>query len=74
MERDLSALRESVVPKLAYLHSKRPEHYEARIVYAGVDTFLALIDDYQVNRDKAIELLNKLQNPDLAITMDVDNS
>jgi len=30
------------------------------------------LNDYEDNRVKAIELLNKLNNPDLAIAMDLD--
>jgi len=72
LERDLLRIRESIVPKLAYTNPKNTEFYEAQLLYVGIDKLLALIEDYATNRDKAIEHLNKLQNPELAVTMDVD--
>jgi len=44
------------------------------VLFIAVDKLFAIINDYQENRVKAIELLEKIQNPDLAITMDVDNA
>ena len=71
--RDLTEYRDGLVNKLAYINPKRPEHEEARILFIAVDKLFAIINDYRENRDKAIELLNKLSNPELAISLDVDN-
>ena len=73
LERDLKRYQQALVTKLAYLNHKRPEAYEARLLYIATDKLLALVNDYEVNRDKAIEMLNKLQNPELNVTMDIDN-
>ena len=73
LERDLLSLQAGIVPKIVYLESKRPESYEAKLLYIGIDKIIALVNDYEANRDKAIELLTKLQNPDLAVTLDIDN-
>jgi hypothetical protein len=32
----------------------------------------SIVNDYESNRDKAIELLDKIQNQDISITMDID--
>jgi len=73
LERDLSKLYENLIPVLAYKDPKRSEFYEAQVLYIAIDKILALVKDYETNRDKAIEFLNKIQNPELAVTMDVDN-
>ena len=72
LARDLTEYRNSLISKLAYLNPKRPEHYEARILFIAVDKIFSMVSDYRENRDRAIELLQKLENPDLAIAMDVD--
>lgn len=71
--RDLTEYRDGLVNKLAYIDPKRPEHEEARILFIAVDKLFAIVNDYQENRDKAIELLNKLSNPELAVSLDIDN-
>ena len=73
IERDLTEYRNGLVSRLAYINPKKPEYDEARILFIAVDKLFAIINDYQENRDKALELLNKLENPDTAIVMDVDN-
>ncbi len=73
IERDLTEYRDGLVTRLAYISPKKPEHAEARILFIAVDKLFAIINDYQENRDKAIELLEKLNNPELAVTMDIDN-
>ena len=73
VERDLARLQAGIVPKLAYLDDAKPEVKEAKRLYIGIDKVLALINDYEANRDKAIEMLEKLENPDLAVAMDIDN-
>ena len=73
LKRDIQMFQQSIVSKLAYAHPKRPEYYEAKLLYIACDKLLSLVDDYEVNKAKAVELLQKLQNPDVAISMDVDN-
>jgi len=71
--RDLNNYRASVMSKLAYMNPKRPEYNEYRMLFLAADKIISMVEDYEVNRDKSIELLNKLQNQDVAVTMDVDN-
>jgi hypothetical protein len=72
LERDLTLYKDEIGKKIAYLHPSRPEFNEARILYLAADKLISLVNDYQENRDIAIDLLNKINNPDLAVTMDVD--
>jgi len=73
LQRDLLNYRNTLVSRLAYIDPSRIEHKEMRILFIAIDKLLSLVNDYQENRDIAIELLNKLENPELAVTMDVDN-
>lgn len=73
IERDVGEYRFGIGNKLAYLNPKRPEYEEARILFLASDKLLALINDYESNREKALELLGKLENPNLTIALDVDN-
>ena len=73
LERDIKLYRERLVAKLAYVSPERPEFYEARLIFLAADKLLSMVNDYEFNRDKMIELLNKLDNPGLEITLDVDN-
>ena len=72
LERDLLQYRDSIINKLAYLDPSKPEFREARILFIAVDKIFSLINDYEANRDRAIELLNKLENPSLNTVMDID--
>lgn len=74
LERDLLKYRSDIVNKIVYTSPTRPEYDEARVLFIAVDKLMALVNDYEDNRNQAIELLNKLENPDLSITMDVDNT
>ncbi len=73
IERDLNEYRNQIISKLAYLDPSKLEHKEARVLFIATDKVLSLVNDYEENRVKAIEMLNKLNNPDLAVTMDIDN-
>ena len=59
--------------KLPYVNPSKPIHYEACILAIAVDKIFSLVNDYSENREHAIDMLNKMENPDLATTMDVDN-
>lgn len=72
LARDLENFQAGIARKLAYLSPKREEYYEARILFIAVDKIFSLVNDYEHNRNEAITLLNKLENPDMAITMDYD--
>ena len=72
LERDLLQYRNSLTNRIAYLDPSKPEHKEARILFIAVDKIFSLINDYEDNRDRAIELLNKLENPSLNTIMDID--
>jgi hypothetical protein len=71
--RDLLEYRNGLTNRLAYIDPSKPEHKEARILFIAVDKIFTLINDYKENREKAVELLQKLENPDLATVMDIDN-
>ena len=73
LERDLTLYRDEISRRIAYVNPKRPEFDEIRILFLAADKIISMVNDYQENRDRAIELLEKMQNPELAITMDVDN-
>jgi hypothetical protein len=72
LERDIRHYKNEIGKKLAYINPKRKEFEEIRILFLASDKLLSMVNDYQENRDIAIELLNKINNPDLAVTMDVD--
>ena len=73
LERDLILYRNTVSKRLAYINPNRPEFKEAQILYQAADKIIGMVNDYQENRDIAIDTLNKMENPDLATIMDVDN-
>jgi len=73
LERDLMDYKTRIGQQIAYLNPKSPQFEEARVLYIASDKLLAMVSDYEENRAKAIELLTKLENPNLAVAMDVDN-
>ena len=73
LERDLTEFRNGIMDKLPYVNPSKPIHYEACILAIAVDKIFSLVNDYSENREHAIDMLNKMENPDLATTMDVDN-
>jgi len=73
IERDLKSFRNTIIDKLVYSSPKSREFDENRVLFVGIDKILALVNDYNINREKAIEELEKLNNPDVAIQLDVDN-
>jgi len=62
-----------IASRIAYLDPSKPEQREARILFIAVDKVFNLINDYAENKTKAQEMLEKLNNPDTTVTMDVDN-
>ena len=73
LKRDLMGYRETLMSKLAYMNVSRPEFDELRRLYIASDKLISMVEDYKVNRDKAMEYLNVLNNPELAVALDVDN-
>jgi len=73
LKRDLMGYRESLMSKLAYMNVNRPEFDEMRRLYIASDKLISMVEDYKVNRDKAKEYLNVLNNPEIAVALDVDN-
>lgn len=71
--RDLSNLKEGLADRLAYTSPNRVEHEEARTQYIAIDKLFSIIMDYEHNREEAIKFLAKLENPDIAVPLDVDN-
>lgn len=73
LERDLSQYLDEIGSKLPYLNTKSKEFAEARMLYLASDKLLKIVLDYAENRKRAIELLDKLDNPRENIVLDVDN-
>jgi len=73
IERDFNQYKDEISSKLAYLDPKSAEFREARILYISADKLLKMFDDYAENRKRALELLNRIDNPKENIILDVDN-
>lgn len=73
LERDLNFYQAEIAKRIAYLNPKRPEAYEARILFLAADKILNMVSDYSENRTIAIDMLNKIENPDLVVPYDIDN-
>lgn len=71
--RDFTNYKKQKSEEIPYLNKDSKEFNEAVIDYRAVDKLFRLIDDYRTNRQKAIEALEKLDNPDKYINLDVDN-
>jgi hypothetical protein len=73
LARDLTNYRNQIIDRLVYLDPSKPEFREAKILFVAIDKLFAIVNDYEENRVKAIELMEKLNNPQLAVAMDIDN-
>ena len=73
LERDLQQYKSGIGEKMAYLNPKSPEFEEARILFIASDKILKMVEDYGENRKRAMELLERLDNPKENIVLDVDN-
>lgn len=73
IERDFNQYKDEISSKLAYLDPKSKEFAEARVLYISADKLLKMFDDYAENKKRAVELLNRIDNPDKNIILDVDN-
>jgi adenine-specific DNA methylase len=73
LERDITQYKDEISAKLAYLDPKSREFSEARILFIAGDKLLSLFSDYAENRKRALELLERIDNPSENIVLDVDN-
>jgi len=73
LERDLEKYRGDIGARLAYLNPETLEYDEARIMYLASDKLLKMVEDYATNKRRALEFLEKLDNPSDNIILDVDN-
>jgi hypothetical protein len=71
---DLQQYKSSIGEKIAYLNPKSEEYHTARILYIAADKVLKIVDDYAENRRRALDLLEKLDNQQENIVLDVDNA
>lgn len=74
LSRDLSSARMKIGERLAYLNPKTALFEDSRIEYIAIDKILKMVDDYELNRAKTLELLERLDNPRENIALDVDNN
>ena len=73
IERDINQYRDEISNKLAYLDPKSKEFNDARVLFIASDKLLNIFSDYAENRKRALELLEKIDNPKENIVLDVDN-
>lgn len=73
IERDLCSYKEEIGSRIAYLDPNSKEYKEARILFISADKALSLFRDYEENKKRAVELLEKIDNPQENIILDVDN-
>lgn len=72
IERDLRLSREEIASRLGYLSPKRPEFDEARVRFLASDMLIKMVEDYEENRKKTMELLSRLENTGNEIALDYD--
>jgi len=73
LARDILGYKDKLGATLAYMNPASKEFDDARVLYIASDKLLALVEDYKSNKEKAIELLEKIENPETNIVLDVDN-
>ena len=73
LQRDLDDYKKRISETLPYISPKNKEYTEARIMYIASDRLLKMIEDYQVNRKRALEFIDKLDNLKENIVCDIDN-
>lgn len=73
IERDLNDYREKIGSRLAYINPESEKYDEARIQYIASDKLIKMVEDYAENKRRAMELLERLENPQSIIPLDVDN-
>ena len=73
LERDTEEYKSGLAEKLAYISPKSKDYDDARILYIASDKLIKMVSDYVENRKRALELLERLENPQDNIVFDVDN-
>ena len=74
LRRDMDDYRERLGASLPYMNPKTATFEDARILYIASDKLIKMVEDYAENRRRAIELLQKIDNPQENIILDVDNT
>ena len=74
LESDLRQYKSAIGEKIAYLNPKSVEYHNSRILFIAADKVLKIVDDYAENRQRALDLLEKLDNQQENIVLDVDNA
>ena len=73
LARDIVGYKNKLGSSIAYMNPATKGFDDARVLYIASDKLLALVEDYKSNKEKAIELLEKIENPETNIVLDVDN-
>jgi len=73
LSRDIAEYKEAIGSRLAYMNPNGKEYEDARIIFMASDKLIKMVEDYAENRRRALELLDKLDNPEENIILDVDN-
>lgn len=71
--RDFNIYKTQKASEIPYLDKDSVAFQNAILEYRAIDKFFKLIDDYKINRQRAIEALEKIEHPESHITLDVDN-
>lgn len=72
LRRDMEDYREKIGTTLAYMNPKTPAFEDARTLFIAADKLLKMVEDYAANRSRAVELLERIDNPQENIILDVD--
>jgi hypothetical protein len=72
LESDLNHYKREIGEKLPYINPKSQLYEDSRILYIASDKALKMVEDYIENKKRALELLDRLTNPEV-IALDVDN-
>jgi len=73
LQRDLNNYITGTALNLPYLVPNSKDFNEARILFIASDKILKMVEDYEENKKRALELLERIDNPDKHIVLDVDN-
>jgi len=73
LSRDLTLYKNQKAEEIPYLDKDSKEFYSACLDFRAIDKLLKLVEDYEVNRQQAIEQLEKISNPKENINLDLDN-
>ena len=73
IERDFSIYRKQKGEEIPYLNKTSKEFDNAVLEFRAIDKLLKLVEDYSTNKQKSMEALETLENPDKNIVLDVDN-